>query len=107
LCSNVQNAYGNFVNPEQITIAQLPDHRRVIGDFVDGGVSPFNNPTLQAFFYATLAGYRINWPAGEDNILVVSVGTGAADPAVRRIAPATKIFIAFLLDEVSATTTGG
>jgi len=74
----------DYFNPERITIAELPDHRRVIGDFVDGGVSPFNNPALQAFFYATLDGYGIKWPAGEDNILVVSVGTGAADPAVRR-----------------------
>jgi len=74
----------DYFNPERITIAELPDHRRVIGDFVDGGVSPFNNPALQAFFYATLDGYGIKWPAGEDNILVVSVGTGAADPTVRR-----------------------
>src|SRR5215469_14582754 len=74
----------DYFNPERITIARLPDHPQVIGDFVDGGVSPFNNPALQAFFYATLDGYGIKWPAGEDNILVVSVGTGAADPAVRR-----------------------
>ena len=32
-----------------------------MGEFVDGGVSPFNNPTLQAFMYATLEGYRVNW----------------------------------------------
>jgi uncharacterized protein len=74
----------DYFNPERITIAQLPDHQPVIGDFVDGGVSPFNNPAFQAFLYATLNGYRINWPVGKDNILVTSVGTGAADPAVRR-----------------------
>ena len=37
-----------------------------------------------AWGYATLGGYRLNWPAGEDNIFLVSVGTGSADPAVRR-----------------------
>jgi len=74
----------DYFEPERITIAQLPDHPPIYGDFVDGGVSPFNNPALQAFMYATLGGYRIKWPAGRDNILVVSVGTGAADAAVRR-----------------------
>jgi len=74
----------DYFEPERITIAQLPGHAPVYGDFVDGGISPFNNPALQAFMYATLSGYRINWPAGKDKIFVVSVGTGAADPAVRR-----------------------
>jgi predicted acylesterase/phospholipase RssA len=74
----------DYFDPERITIAQLPDHPPIYGDFVDGGVSPFNNPALQAFMYATLAGYRVKWPAGDQNILVVSVGTGSADPTVRR-----------------------
>ena len=51
---------------------------------MDGGVSPFNNPAFQAFLYATLGGYQVNWPTGKNNILVVSIGTGAADPSVRR-----------------------
>jgi len=54
----------------------------VYGDFVDGGVSPFNNPAFQALLYATASGYRVEWPTGEDKLLVVSVGTGAHDPAV-------------------------
>ena len=74
----------DYFDPERITIAQLPGHAPVYGDFVDGGVSPFNNPALQAFMYATLGGYRIKWPTGRDNILLVSVGTGATDPMVRR-----------------------
>lgn len=74
----------DYFDPERITIAQLPGHTPVYGDFVDGGVSPFNNPALQAFMYATIGGYRISWPAGKDKILLASVGTGSADPAVRR-----------------------
>jgi uncharacterized protein len=74
----------DFFDPERMIIAQMVDHAPVYGDFVDGGVSPFNNPALQAFMYATLSGYGIKWPAGRDRILLVSVGTGAADPAVRR-----------------------
>jgi predicted acylesterase/phospholipase RssA len=74
----------DYFDPERITIAQLPNHVPVYGDFVDGGVSPFNNPALQAFMYATLSGYRIQWPTGEDKIHLVSVGTGTADRSVRR-----------------------
>lgn len=46
------------------------------GLFVDGGVSPFNNPALQMFMVAGIAGYGLDWPLGEDNIFIVSVGTG-------------------------------
>jgi hypothetical protein len=73
----------DYFDPERITIAQQKDHPPVYGDFVDGGVSPFNNPALQAFMYATLGGYNLKWPAGEENILLVSVGTGRGDPSVR------------------------
>jgi hypothetical protein len=44
-------------------------------------VSPFNNPALQAFMYATLCGYRINWKVSPDDLLLVSVGTGMSDPS--------------------------
>jgi predicted acylesterase/phospholipase RssA len=74
----------DYFDPERITIAQLPDHPPVYGDFVDGGVSPFNNPAFQAVLYATARGYRVVWPTGEDKLLLVSVGTGAHDPAVQR-----------------------
>lgn len=44
--------------------------------FVDGGVTPYNNPAFQLFLMATLEPYQLMWPAGEDNMLLVSVGTG-------------------------------
>ena len=56
------------------------------GTFIDGGVSPHNNPALQAFLYATLAGYGLAWPAGDRNLLLLSVGTGRPAPQ-RRASP--------------------
>lgn len=44
--------------------------------FVDGGVTPYNNPAFQLFLMATLEPYKLMWPVGEDNMLLVSVGTG-------------------------------
>lgn len=65
-----------FFMPERLTIAEAPGKPKVVGEFVDGAVSPFNNPALQALMYATLEGYNVGWPAGESRLLIVSVGTG-------------------------------
>ncbi|MFP4219462.1 MAG: patatin-like phospholipase family protein [Phormidium sp.] len=45
-------------------------------DFIDGGMSMFNNPTFQLFLEATKAQYGIGWETGQDKLLLVSVGTG-------------------------------
>lgn len=50
--------------------------------FVDGGVSMFNNPAMQLFLVATLKGFTLNWKRGENDILLVSVGTGNHRPLV-------------------------
>ncbi len=71
----------SYFDPEPITIASEPGKKPVIGTFVDGGVSPFNNPSLQAFLYATVHGYGVKWKIGADQMMLVSVGTGAADPS--------------------------
>ena len=60
-----------FFAPQRIEIA-----RGLSGLFVDGGVSPFNNPSLLLFMLATLKGYGFRWPMGADRLRLVSVGTG-------------------------------
>jgi hypothetical protein len=70
-----------YFDPETFTITEGSSRRKAAtGTFVDGGVSPFNNPALQAFMYATLDGYRVNWASGADKLLIVSIGTGSVDP---------------------------
>lgn len=71
-----------FFVGETIEIKKQDGKKSVVGTFVDGGVSPFNNPALQAFMYATLKGHRVNWPTGLDKILLVSLGTGSREPEV-------------------------
>jgi hypothetical protein len=44
--------------------------------FVDGGVTPYNNPALLLFVMASSAPYQLAWPTGADRMLLVSVGTG-------------------------------
>ena len=45
-------------------------------EFIDGGMSSYNNPSFQLFLEATQPGYGIGWPTGENDILLISVGTG-------------------------------
>ena len=47
------------------------------GVFVDGGVSPHNNPALQSLMLAGIKGYGFNWPLGADNLFITSIGTGS------------------------------
>jgi predicted acylesterase/phospholipase RssA len=56
-----------------------PQEIKVGGDtfvFVDGGVTSYNNPAFQLFLQATLEPYGLMWPAGEKEMLLVSIGTG-------------------------------
>jgi len=45
-------------------------------EFIDGGVSSYNNPALQVFLEATIREYGYGWPTGVDQLLLLSLGTG-------------------------------
>jgi hypothetical protein len=64
----------HYFEPEGIQVSA-----DVEGAFVDGGVSPHNNPSLQALMLATVSGFGLNWPFGEEKLLLVSVGTGSRE----------------------------
>jgi len=49
-------------------------------EFVDGGVSTYNNPSLQVFLEATDRNYGFEWPTGPDKLLLMSLGTGFNTP---------------------------
>ena len=55
--------------------------------FVDGGVTMYNNPAFQLFLMATVKPFNLGWPTGEDQMLLVSVGTGAAADANKDLTP--------------------
>ena len=65
----------------------FPPEEVMLGDemrtFVDGAITPYNNPALIAALTAILPGYRVNWTPGPENIRVVSVGTIQFSPEVR------------------------
>lgn len=63
----------------------FPPEAVTVGDrefvFVDGGLTMYNNPAFQLFLMATHDAYRLGWPTGESELLLVSVGTGRSPKA--------------------------
>jgi patatin-like phospholipase/acyl hydrolase len=55
--------------------------------FVDGGITTYNNPAFQLFLMSTIEPYELRWPAGEDKMLLVSVGTGTNPRANKNLDP--------------------
>jgi uncharacterized protein len=65
----------HFFDPEELTISKDEE-----GLFIDGGVTPFNNPSLALFQMATFKPFGICWPTGPDRLSVTSIGTGTYRP---------------------------
>ncbi|SDF06203.1 patatin-like phospholipase family protein [Rhodospira trueperi] len=62
-----------YFKPEPIAVVE----GQPPGWFVDGGVSPYNNPSLAMLQAATLSAYGLRWTPGAQTLLLVSVGTGS------------------------------
>lgn len=62
--------------PTEIVIHTDDQGNHETGLFVDGGVSPHNNPALQMLTQAALPSYQLNWTLDPDELMMISVGTG-------------------------------
>ena len=58
-----------YFDPEEITLGDK------VHIFVDGSITPYNNPALIAALTAVLPCYRMDWEPGPDNIRLLSLGT--------------------------------
>ena len=79
----------SFFEPERLQVGSGADDSW----FIDGGVSPFNNPALAALFVATMNGFGLKWPLGEDKLMIVSVGTGFRNERVTPSKLHAKIYL--------------
>jgi hypothetical protein len=61
-----------YFDPELLPIIDGAMH----GLFVDGGVTPHQNPALALFLMTTFKAYGLCWPTGPERLLVASIGTG-------------------------------
>jgi hypothetical protein len=67
----------SYFAPETVTLGRERPYRFM---FMDGGLTGYNNPAFKAFLFATTEPYGVNWRAHEDQLTVVSVGTGELRP---------------------------
>ena len=68
-----------YFPPEEFTIFPKSGGEPFKCAFQDGGVTPYNNPAYLLYLKATLPEYKTNWKTGEENLHLVSVGTGYVD----------------------------
>jgi hypothetical protein len=69
----------HYFDPQEIQIV----HGEPAAWFVDGGLTPHNDPSLALFLTAVMPCYGIEWPVGEDKLTIVSIGTGSFRPRVQ------------------------
>ena len=93
----------HYFDPERIAVATGRT-----GVFVDGGVSPHNNPALALLMLASLEGHGFRWPLGAERLQLVSIGTGrtsadldAKPPSGPAVALAVKA-LASMMDDAGA-----
>jgi hypothetical protein len=67
-----------FFDPELIEIVRGEKP----GLFIDGGLTPHNNPALQLFLMAAIPQYGLSWKMGKNSLMIVSIGTGSFRPVV-------------------------
>ncbi len=62
--------------PTRITIHAPKNGPPEYGWFVDGGVSPHNNPSYMLLLMAGLPAYNLDWKLTPNDLMMISVGTG-------------------------------
>ena len=65
-----------YFSPKELKIRKDTSKKAQTSLFIDGGVSMENNPAFRLFLMATVPYYRLKWNTGENNLLLVSLGTG-------------------------------
>ncbi len=89
-----------FFDPEEIT---LGGRRHV---FVDGAITPYNNPALIAALTAILPCYQLAWETGPDKIRLISVGTVRVSLAAADIA-ASRMWVGYNARQIPAALIQG
>jgi hypothetical protein len=60
-----------YFGPQRIAISA-----DVAGDFIDGGITPYNSPVIPLLMLATMRRYGLCWPLEPERLSLISIGTG-------------------------------
>lgn len=63
----------HFFKPEEIEIVE----GKVTGLFMDGSVTPHNNPAFQTLMLCGLRNYNFRWTLNSERLLMINIGTGS------------------------------
>lgn len=61
-----------YFDPELIQIAK----DEAPGLFIDGGLSPYGDPSIALLMLARMSQFGLNWRMGQDDLFILSLGTG-------------------------------
>jgi len=92
----------SFFDPELIEISKGQE-----GLFIDGGLTPHNNPALVMLMVALLPAYGLNWKLGVENLTIVSVGTGSFRATMKPLEAARLSAIGLAIRSLAAMISEG
>ena len=92
----------HYFKPEKITI--IPGQE--VGLFMDGGVTPHNNPSFQMMMLAGLRNYNYGWTLNADQLMLISIGTGSLADKIPARDFERKLQVAKTLDALTSMITG-
>ncbi|MGV8989429.1 MAG: patatin-like phospholipase family protein [Cypionkella sp.] len=59
---------------QPLTLQVAPDQREAL--FVDGAITPWNDPSVPLLMLARMKAFGLEWPTGPERLKLLSVGTG-------------------------------
>jgi hypothetical protein len=80
--ARASSAAPTFFPPQRISMPTSNSGKIESYEFIDGGMSPYNNASFQLFLEATEPAYGIGWATGADKMLLISVGTGFGEDRI-------------------------
>ncbi len=75
------SAAPTYFPPETIAVTDETGKKQR-HEFIDGGVSSYNNPALQVFLEATVPEYGNGWAMGTNQLMLISLGTGFSSATI-------------------------
>ena len=95
-----------FFPPETIAWDKDDPAKKFV--FVDGGTTAYNNPAFLLYRMAVEPAFGLAWPNGEQNLLLVSIGTGStpemgqtSDDPERNVVAAVKQTLSALMNQAA------
>lgn len=92
----------HYFKPERLEIVA----GREYGLFIDGGITPHNNPSFQLLMLAGLRNHSFNWKLNAKDLLMISCGTGSMAEQIPPERFSEKLHVAKTLSALTSVISG-